>query len=90
MLAIVEDTGIDQERIYLFDPSSRLLVETLDGTNDELTCTGSATGVDLTKEQAAPCLAGINYQPLSGSGWEVQPVEPCGDAGAPAGDASTD
>jgi hypothetical protein len=49
LLAIGQWIGVDQQALYLFDPSSRRLVEIMQGTNEYFTCAGSATGVDLTR-----------------------------------------
>jgi hypothetical protein len=103
LLAIAENMGVDTQTLYLFDPSTRTLVETMAGIVVDLTCTGSATGVDLTKgpaftaPDAAQCFP-LVYAPLSGGSWDFQLScsaacgGACGDGGMPeaSSDASSD
>jgi len=77
LLAIYEQVGIDTQSLYLFDPTTRDLVETMWGVNSDWMCSGSATGVDLTRgltitaADAALCLSGF-YGPPTGGGWGFQ------------------
>jgi hypothetical protein len=99
LLAIGENWGVDTQALYLFDPSTRTLVETMSGFVGYLTCTGSATGVDLTKGPAFTAADAAQCLPLpplgvAGGGWDFQQScsfgcgSACGEGGMP--EASSD
>jgi hypothetical protein len=78
LLAIAEGHGADGEDLYLFDPTTGNLVEELSGNDGRLTCLGSATGTDRTKDLAyQPC--GVDLVEPYSSGFGLQVA--CLDAG---------
>jgi hypothetical protein len=87
LLAIVDTHGADGQDLYLFDPTTGDLVETLSGNNGALFCTGSATRIDLT---ASPGFSGCRpapYAPYGSGGFDFGG---CGDGGPGATDASSE
>lgn len=73
LLAVYEQAGIDTQWLYLFDPTTRDLVESLWGVNSSWTCAGSATGVDLTASPGfQSCLGGALGGLQGGPPWHFQ------------------
>jgi len=98
LIAVAQLHGVDSMDFYLFDPTSRHLVEALDCTDcdsfvPDSTCATSATGIDLTQSPAFSGCWGGGFG-VAGGGFGFQAG--CPDA-APAGpsdsgppDASSD
>lgn len=80
LLAIVDTHGADAQDLYLFDPTTGDLVETLSGNNGALFCTGSATGIDLTAGAAFSACRPPPYGPYGTGGFDFGG---CGDGGPP-------
>jgi hypothetical protein len=74
-LALYEQDGLDTESLYLFDPTTRELVETLDNSGGSLsywTCTGVATTSGCTPASSAASCFSYNDPPDDPWGWDFK------------------
>jgi hypothetical protein len=86
VLAVLQQDGIDTETLYLFDPTTKDLLEVASGANGLNDCVSSVSGVPL----ATSCLFAVGYQPFDTAPGTFGFRDACAtDAGIPA-DANAD